>query len=230
MSASLQWFRLYHRIIDDEKIRLLAFEDRWHFIALCCLKADGLLDEADGPLKDRKIAVKMGVQARELDEVKRRLFEVGLTDENMHPLAWDDLQYKSDNSTDRVRKYREKTKRKQAKQSGNVSVTRQETEADTDTEKETPNGVSPKRGSRLPEDWMPDEIFGKTEGLTTEQIAREADKFRDYWRALPGQRGVKADWQATWKNWVRKATDDRRVHEPGKPASWRDEPEYKGVL
>lgn len=230
MSAPLQWFRLYHRIIDDEKIRLLAFEDRWHFIAVCCLKADGLLDEPDSALKERKIAVKMGVQTRELDEIRRRLFEVGLTGENMHPVAWDDLQYKSDSSTQRVRNFREKTKSKQVKRLGNVSVTRQDTETEADTEKETPNGVSTKRGSRLPEDWMPDEIFGKSEGLSAEQIAREADKFRDYWRALPGQRGVKVDWQATWKNWVRKATDDRRSLEPVKPTSWRDEPEYKGVL
>ena len=78
--SSLPWFRLYHRIIDDEKLRLLAFEDRWHFVALCCLKADGLLDEERGPLWERKVAVKLGVQLRELDEISRRLHEVGLID------------------------------------------------------------------------------------------------------------------------------------------------------
>lgn len=41
----LPWLRLYHRIIDDDKMRLLAFEDRWHFIALLCLKREGVLDE-----------------------------------------------------------------------------------------------------------------------------------------------------------------------------------------
>ncbi|WP_244427835.1 hypothetical protein [Sinorhizobium fredii] len=139
------WFRLYHRIIDDEKIRLLAFEDRWHFVAICCLKADGLLDEPESSLKDRKIAVKLGVQLRELDEIKRRLFEVGLVDEDMQPCAWDELQYKSDNSTERVRKFREKTNARlneternvsgmHHKTTRNESVTRQETDTDTDSD------------------------------------------------------------------------------------------------
>jgi 5-methylcytosine-specific restriction endonuclease McrA len=106
--VSAPWFRMYHRIIDDEKIRLLAFEDRWHFVALCCLKADGLLDEPESDLKWRKVSIKLGVQTRELEEICRRLNEVGLVDEYMQPLAWDELQFKNDSSVERVRKYREK--------------------------------------------------------------------------------------------------------------------------
>lgn len=30
-----------------------------------------------------------------------------------------------------------------------------------------------------------------------------AAKFRDYWLGVPGQRGCKADWPATWRNFVR---------------------------
>jgi uncharacterized protein YdaU (DUF1376 family) len=97
--------------------------------------------------------------------------------------------------------------------------------------KETPSGVSKKRGSRLPDEWLPDEVFAKAEGLSAGEAAREAEKFRDYWRGQPGQRGVKLDWQSTWKNWVRKAADDRRGKpSAGKPSDWRDEPEYRGVL
>lgn len=132
--SSLQWFRLYHRIVDDEKLRLLAFEDRWHFVALCCLKADGLLDTPNDSLRSRKIAVKLGVQLRELDEIGRRLQEVDLVDETLSPVAWDELQYKSDNSTDRVKKYREKQQRNTVKRERNVSVTIQETETDTELE------------------------------------------------------------------------------------------------
>ena len=32
------------------------------------------------------------------------------------------------------------------------------------------------------------------------------DRFRDYWVAQPNGRGTKADWFATWRNWVRKET------------------------
>ena len=117
--SNLQWFRLYHRIIDDEKIRLIAFEDRWHFIAACCLKADGLLDEPETPLKWRKVAVKLGVQLRELDEIKRRLMEVGLVDEAMQPVAWESLQYRSDTSTERSETSR-KSRLREMKTSRNV--------------------------------------------------------------------------------------------------------------
>lgn len=141
--TALPWFRLYHRIIDDEKLRLLAFEDRWHFVALCCLKADGLLDEERTPLFERKVAVKLGVQLRELDEIARRLGEVGLIDGQLNPIAWDELQYKSDNSTARVQAFREKQKKQGGngvKRCGNVSVTAQETDTDTDTEVIEPKG------------------------------------------------------------------------------------------
>lgn len=95
--------------------------------------------------------------------------------------------------------------------------------------KEEPNGSS-RRGTRIPGDWVPDEIFARQEGLSADECQREAEKFRDYWRGVSGQRGVKADWPATWKNWVRKVTDGR-AKPPSKAAKdWRLEPEYRGVL
>lgn len=76
---SLPWFRAYTEMVDDEKLRLLAFEDRWHFVALLCLKGQGVLDET-GPLLFRKVAVKLGLTLAELEDVARRLSEVGLLD------------------------------------------------------------------------------------------------------------------------------------------------------
>jgi uncharacterized protein YdaU (DUF1376 family) len=95
--------------------------------------------------------------------------------------------------------------------------------------KEKPTGFSAKRGSRLPDDWMPDEVFARSEGLSASEAVREGEKFRDYWNGQPGQKGVKLDWQATWKNWVRKAADDRPGKSARKPSDWRNEPEYRGV-
>ena len=34
-------------------------------------------------------------------------------------------------------------------------------------------------------------------------------KFRDYWIAVPGQKGSKLDWLATWRNWVRNQNPDK---------------------
>jgi hypothetical protein len=36
--------------------------------------------------------------------------------------------------------------------------------------------------------------------------------FRDYWKAQPGLKGVKADWEATWRNWCRRETTTFQKH------------------
>jgi len=137
MPKGMPWLRLYSEIIDDEKIRLLAFEDRWHYIAILCMKGDGLLDSGDNPeLMMRKVSVKMGLAIREVDEVARRLSDVGLVDQNtLQPLKWNERQFKSDSSKERVKAFREKQKKQQlkiTKQACNVTVTCQDTDTDTD--------------------------------------------------------------------------------------------------
>jgi len=108
--TSMPWFRLYHRMIDDERLRLLAFEDRWHFVAVLCLKASGMIDDTHDELWERRLAVKLGLQTRELEELQRRLMGVGLIDAQWQPCKWEELQQRSDSSKERVRKYREKRK------------------------------------------------------------------------------------------------------------------------
>src|SRR3569623_1727505 len=119
------WFRLYSEAVDDEKLRLLAFEDRWHFIALLCCKNNGILD-TEPNLMRRKVAVKLGLDLRELGEVARRLSEVGLIDEDtLQPIKWNDRQFKSDTSKDRTKAYRDRLKR-----NSDVTVTAQEEDTD----------------------------------------------------------------------------------------------------
>ena len=68
-----------------------------------------------------------------------------------------------------------------------------------------------KRGSRIASDWRLSKALGDwalSEGMTESQVRSEADKFRDYWLSKPGAAGVKLDWSATWRNWVRKALQD----------------------
>ena len=65
------------------------------------------------------------------------------------------------------------------------------------------------RGTRLPDGWTPDPdllVWTRAErpAWSEEHTSRILEGFRDYWRAAPGQRGVKLDWGATWRNWVRK--------------------------
>lgn len=65
-------------------------------------------------------------------------------------------------------------------------------------------------GTRLPPDWFLSTELGEwalAEGLTREQIQREADKFRDYWASKPGAAGRKLNWAATWRNWIRRSLE-----------------------
>jgi len=64
------------------------------------------------------------------------------------------------------------------------------------------------RGSRLSETWQPssdDQEFAARLG-----VVGEVEKFRDYWISQPGQKGLKLDWSATWRNWVRRAAENIR--------------------
>jgi uncharacterized protein YdaU (DUF1376 family) len=62
-----------------------------------------------------------------------------------------------------------------------------------------------KRGSRLSPDLsFPDEWFDFLVKERPELNAQQTfAKFMDYWIAQAGQKGVKLDWFATWRNWVR---------------------------
>ena len=67
-----------------------------------------------------------------------------------------------------------------------------------------------RRGSRLPPDWEPGEpgmAFAASQGLTNGRATAELAKFRDFWTAKTGADATKADWQATWRNWVRRAVE-----------------------
>ena len=69
--------------------------------------------------------------------------------------------------------------------------------------------AQPKKGTRIPDDFSPDIEAAISEGLSRPDAERHARSFCDYWRARPGKEGLKLDWQATWRNWVRKAVADR---------------------
>ena len=70
-------------------------------------------------------------------------------------------------------------------------------------------------GTRLPAD------FALTADMAAVALAegvsagREFQRFCDYWRGMPGQRGRKSDWPATWRNWCRKAADGGHSRAPG---------------
>jgi uncharacterized protein YdaU (DUF1376 family) len=67
------------------------------------------------------------------------------------------------------------------------------------------------RGSRLPADCLlPTDWFHFCKQERPDLVPKQVfDEFRDYWIAQPGQKGVKTDWDATWRNWVRRQNQAR---------------------
>lgn len=66
-------------------------------------------------------------------------------------------------------------------------------------------GVERSRGSRLPPAWQPSEILKAwaVKERPDLDIVTTIAKFVDHWGSVPGSKGLKLDWEATFRNWVR---------------------------
>lgn len=107
----MKWFKLHNDIIHDPKIRCLAFEDRWHFVALMCLTNDGTLDEPD-EVRDQLVEVALGLTGVDLQHLKRRLMRLRLINQDWKPAQWEKRQNSKDSTgADRQRRYRESQKK-----------------------------------------------------------------------------------------------------------------------
>ena len=74
----------------------------------------------------------------------------------------------------------------------------------------TPRNPKPvNHGTRLPQDWsLPEDweawALEVRPDWSRPGVIRESITFRDFWLAKAGQNGVKMDWLATWRNWIRR--------------------------
>jgi 5-methylcytosine-specific restriction endonuclease McrA len=85
-------------------------------------------------------------------------------------------------------------------------------------------GAKAKRGSRIGA-WQPSpelRQFAVEHGVPRDRVRAVFDTFHDYWVQQPGQKGVKLDWTATWRNWVRR--EGERAATPRSNGHGRYEP------
>ena len=71
-----------------------------------------------------------------------------------------------------------------------------------------------RRGTRLPDGWQPSEAvreWARSE-FPNVDVATVLPEFADYWRSVPGHRGCKLDWDATFRNRVRYIAARQRKH------------------
>ena len=155
------------------------------------------------PIKQREIARQIGMRDHE-KEVLTVLEEFFVSTEKGY------INPRADDEIAKYRKFIEDGKRGAAKRwlKGDDSPPNA-TPIATINHKPITNNQEPKiktqRGSRLPTDWtLPDEWADWAEKERPDLlIYKTAESFKDFWISKPGAGGVKLDWQATWRNWVR---------------------------
>lgn len=209
-----RWFRFYSAAVNDPKVQRLPAPLFKTWINILCVAS-----EHDGKipsLSDLAFALRTSDTA--LGEDFDALVAAGLIDEfddgGASPHNWANRQFQSDQSNERVKRHRDKNRNVTT----TVTVTPPDTDTDTDTDQTKQTEGARKRATRLPVDYEPDISVALSLGLSRQQAETEAPKFRDHFAAAPGQRGVKNDWPATWRNWCRRSleTNGTQHGRPGK--------------
>jgi hypothetical protein len=101
---------------------------------------------------------------------------------------------------------------------GYESLAKKEKEKEKEKEEIKSISTPTARGTRLSDSWLPSSElieWARVERTDIDPV-KEADAFRDYWLSQPAQRGVKLDWDRTFKNWIRNARG--RGGQPSKPS------------
>ena len=94
-----------------------------------------------------------------------------------------------------------------------------DTDTDTDTELKKVSGASrpDKRGCRLRVDFEPDETCQRLFlelNLESSDWPKALSNFKDYWGGVPGAKGLKLDWQGTFRNSLRKFAEFKPRSKP----------------
>lgn len=78
---------------------------------------------------------------------------------------------------------------------------------------------SKSRGTRIPDPFpiTPEMVAWAREHTPGIDHRAVTEAFVDYWRGVPGAKGVKLDWPATWRNWLRRERDDHRQPAADRP-------------
>ena len=129
-----RWFRMYDELLDDPKVQRLPGDDFKGWVNLLCLTSrnNGKLP----PVADIAFALRETVES--VSSLFHRLESAGLIvcrNGSYSPYKWAERQYKSDTSTDRVKRFRQRSR--------NVTETAPDTETEADTEKKK---VTPPKG------------------------------------------------------------------------------------
>ena len=213
MSAS-DWMKMRTNLWDDPRVGRIADEadagEAAVIGALYWLWATADEHSVDGLLADmtfRQIDRKTGVKG--FAEAVAGIGWIAETPEGVQSVRFDEHNGKSAKrrASESVRKMSARDADKVRAGSGRDAHLEEEVEKERDQKQKPKQERGSPSGSRLPPDWQPsadDLDFAARERPDVDARA-EAAKFADFWRGAAGAKGRKADWPATWRNWIRRA-------------------------
>lgn len=189
MATSI-WFRCYTEIKRDRKLRRLPISYRWIWVVIMAMGKESpiqgrLLISENIPATIEDIADEAAADIEETEKAIQKFIEQDMLHEENGVLVltnWGKRQYVSDNSTERVRKCRQRKKETLQKRYSNNEVTPPETDTETDTETEIKEEETRARAT------LPNLTQTECEGLkmlkSVPNYPFEHDKDLDYLRTL----------------------------------------------
>lgn len=223
----MDWFRLYGEFATDPKVQMMSEAMQRRLVMLFCLECSNGLETFHVTERATSIAFALRVSDEILAETKVVFLAKGFINDDWTLRNWSTRQYESDSSTARVKAWRDKKKQQaqqdetlQKRSSNAPEQNRTDTEQNKnplnppaaenekpDADPNPPADPKPKRKSRLPE---PFNVSGDMRKWAADRapgvsLVNETEKFVNYWR---GNGQTKADWIATWRNWLLKAQED----------------------
>lgn len=119
-----QWFRMYSEFMDDPKVQMMTEADQRRLVMLFCERCKGV--EHDETLR----AFHWRVSPLELNVTKQLFIAKGFIDGDWNLLNWNRRQYISDNSSERVRRHRQRLKQNETLHHPNVTAPDTETDSE----------------------------------------------------------------------------------------------------
>lgn len=209
----MQWFRLHNKLLNDPVVQNLSDKHFKIYINLLChasiVDEDGYLgtiDEISFALRETKDNVSSCFIALH----DANLIVTSETDgETFHIPQWKKKQYKSDTSTDRVRKHRQKTKR-----SKTVTVT----PPDTDTDTEQKQIIKKEKSKRfVPPSLIEIDYYFAEKGVIDHQ--EQAKRFFNHYESngwMVGKNKMK-NWKAAVSGWISRSLEKNALTVSKKP-------------
>lgn len=100
------WFRVYAEFATDPKVQMMSECMQRRLLMLMCFRCNETIET----LHETELAFAFRISHTELAETKTVFMAKNFIDENWNLINWDKRQFASDNSTKRVRAFREKQK------------------------------------------------------------------------------------------------------------------------